>query len=380
MNTTQPVAGRNKDGFNTAQAAAYAGETYYGLPPIKRSIYRWMIAVGYFSIGLAGSSQMLSAVLDRSDVPDKDPMVRAGRYAALAGTLVTPVLYTAELGTPRKWYNMLRIYRTTSLMSMGGAWLLTGFGMSTGAVALGQLLLDSGYDKAGSAVTRSFSIPAGLAGGFMSMYMGTELEETSTPLWAEASPLLSSLFGAANASNALALFELAGDRAHAGDESMRPVTLLAMITEAASIYQLRQVERRWTSSAHATDHSRSRYALLYRTGLITVGKAIGLAARAARVFGGRQSRGLLSLASIATLATGFGLSAIMLFEGNRSADRAEDYFELTGPVRAQRSSVSGNGGQARAEKPTGLKVAKWLAIAGLAIGTIAIVMKPKKAY
>ena len=257
-------------------------------------------------------------------------MVRSGRYAALAGSLITPALYIVDLGTPRKWYNMLRIYRRTSLMSVGGAWFLTAFGTASGAVALGQLLDDAGYPGPGSLLARTFSIPAALAGGFMSTYMGTELAETSTPLWAETSPLLAPLFGLSNAADALALFELTGDAAHSSEDTIRPVRFLTMLTEAAAVVQLRRLELRWTRTAGK--NTRSRFALLYFTGLVTLAKAAGIILRGIELIkGGDRWRTLRPLASLATLASGYALPLILLEQGNRSADRPEDYFTYASP-------------------------------------------------
>lgn len=359
-----------------------AAETYYRVPAVKRSTYNWMIAASYFSIGTAGASQFLSAILDLSNVHGRDPLVRTGRYAALAGSLITPALYTADLGVSRKWYNMLRIYRSTSLMSVGGAWLLTAFGSTSGATAAGQLLKDLGYEKTGRAISGMFAVPASLLGGFMSVYMGTELEETSTPLWAEVSPLLAPLFAVNNASSALALFELAGDVNDASGESLRPLRFLSLLTETAGIIQLRRIELRWTRSARASALYRTRYDLLYRTGLVTLGKALGLVIRAGELFGGARWRRFRPFASLASLATGYALPTIILYEGNRSADRAEDYFEYTSPVRVEQALASGNPvvKRGRPGPPRKLSIMKWLAVAGLALGAAAVVLRPKKAY
>ncbi len=363
---------------------AYEGDTYYGIPPVKHSIYRGIIAVSYFSIGLGSSAQVLATIIDLADVQDKTPLVRAGRYAALAGSLITPALFIAELGTPRKWYTMLRIYRPTSLMSVGGVWLLTGFGMASGAAALGQALDDAGYEKFWRAFSRVFAVPAALAGSFLSQYMGTELEETSTPLWAEMSPLLSPLFALTNASSAFALFELAGEAAHVSEDAVKPLRILTLLTEAAAVAQLRRVEVRWTRSARISAHYRSRYDLLYRTGLVTLAKAVGLIIRAVELFGGERRRALRPYATAATLLSGAALPFILLDQGNRSADRASDYFEYTSavPVRGVPLQAAERGAREvrRAGPPRSLSALKWLAIGGLALGTFALLMKPKKAY
>lgn len=360
--------------------SVYAGETYYGISPVKRSNYNWVIGTSYFSIGLAGASQILSTVLDLSDIPDKKSMVRTGRYIALAGSLITPALYIEELGTPRKWYNMLRIVRPTSLMSTGGVWALTDFGISCGFAAMGQVLEDVGFKKTGSVLARIAGITGMPVAAFMSTYMGTELEETSTPLWAEASPMLPSLFGLNSASNALAVFELTGEYTAASEESMRPVRFLAMITEAAEIAQLRLIENRWTSASRASALYKARYKLLYRTGLVTLGKLAGVLLRAAEFIAGPQWKRFRPLASLLSLTTGFFLPTIILSAGNRSAERPEDYFEYTSRVRVEEAAKSAPLQKGEPGPPKTLSVMKWVAIGALALGAAAVVMRPKKAY
>ena len=61
---------------------------------------------------------------------------RAMWVAAIASVL-SPVLLILDLGRPRLFINMLRIFKPQSAMSMG-AWILAGFGMCVvpGLIAL----------------------------------------------------------------------------------------------------------------------------------------------------------------------------------------------------------------------------------------------------
>src|SRR5437868_3475756 len=115
----------------------YAGQTYYDQPATKAADYGWLVSSYFFIGGLSAASQFIATVADFSDQAEARPAVRAGRYLALAGSLVCPVLLIADLHTPRRWYNMLRIFRPTSAMSIG-AWALTVFGSLSGLVAVGQ--------------------------------------------------------------------------------------------------------------------------------------------------------------------------------------------------------------------------------------------------
>jgi hypothetical protein len=118
---------------------AYDGETYYNRPALKPSPYGQLIASYFFVGGPAGAAQLIAGIADVCGRDDDQPVVRAGRYLGLAGILLSPVLLIADLRTPRRWYNMLRIFRRTSAMSIG-AWTLTGFGLLSGVAAAAQAL------------------------------------------------------------------------------------------------------------------------------------------------------------------------------------------------------------------------------------------------
>src|SRR4051794_6691536 len=118
--------------------APYEGETYYGLPAVKASHYGWLIATYFFVGGLSGAAQILAAIADLKGRGRPSAVARAGRYLALAGSVISPVLLIADLHTPQRWYNMMRIFRPTSAMSIG-SWTLTAFGTASGLTAAAQL-------------------------------------------------------------------------------------------------------------------------------------------------------------------------------------------------------------------------------------------------
>src|SRR5437899_10324443 len=57
--------------------------------------------------------------------------------AAIAGTVLSPILLIMDLGRPHLFLNMLRVFKHRSAMSMG-AWILSAFGACAvpGLVAL----------------------------------------------------------------------------------------------------------------------------------------------------------------------------------------------------------------------------------------------------
>ena len=121
-------------------ARPYEGETYYRVPPIKPGPYRWAIIFYFFIGGIASAAQFIATIADLfGGAGMTRRSCRAGRYLALVGALISPVLLIADLHKRERWYNMLRIYRSTSAMSVG-AWALSLFGAFSGLTAAGQFL------------------------------------------------------------------------------------------------------------------------------------------------------------------------------------------------------------------------------------------------
>jgi formate-dependent nitrite reductase membrane component NrfD len=161
--------------------------------------------------GLAGAAQLIASIADLSGRRRDQHTVRAGRFLAVAGALVSPVLLIADLHTPRRWFNMLRIFRRTSPMSIG-SWTLLGFGTLSGLSAVAQALDDLTGIRLFRRLARWLDVPAAVAGGTMAIYTGTLLSSTSNPLWSSGERLLPALFGASAVSTATAALSLATSR------------------------------------------------------------------------------------------------------------------------------------------------------------------------
>ena len=95
----------------------WSGETYYGLASVKPSPFDWKIATYVYVAGLAGSSQIIATLADRLGDERDESIVRNGRAVAFAGALIGAPLLIVDLKTPERFYNMLRIFRTSSPMS-----------------------------------------------------------------------------------------------------------------------------------------------------------------------------------------------------------------------------------------------------------------------
>jgi formate-dependent nitrite reductase membrane component NrfD len=317
----------------------YQGETYYGRPAIKKNYYGWLIGTYLFVGGIAGASQLIATIADLFGGRHDRAIVRAGRYTALAGALISPLLLIGDLHTPRRWYNMLRIFRKTSAMSIG-AWTLFGFGTFSGLTAAAQALEDLFKIPFGRTLARLFGLPAAAAGMLMSIYTGTLLSATSVPFWAAANRILSAMFGTsamATASAALSLLLTIG-RAPRG--ALRRLEQVALIASAAELVLTLAADRRWRRQGLSAPLKRQPIASAYRFGVLGLGIAAPLTAHAANVLSRRNWPVISVAAAVATLLGGFIQRAVIIFAGNDSASRPVDYFQFTQPERRPIDSMA----------------------------------------
>lgn len=310
----------------------YDGETYYGLSPVKPSPYRWLVADYLFVGGLAGSCQVLAVVADFTGGNRARHVVRAGRYLAVAGVLVSPLLLIGDLHYPRRWYNMLRIFRATSPMSIG-AWTLTAFGTLSSLTALGQLCEDRYGSVWGRRLARVCGLPAGWTGAMMSVYTGSLLAATSTPLWASVYRLLPALFGTSAASTASAALSLTMEATAASEEEHRRLEKFALISTAAELALASATQKQWRDQGLDGPLRRQPTAAAFRLGAVGLGMIVPLAVHGYQALTGRRSRAASTVAAVSALIGGFCLRASILKAGNESARRPQDYFRMTQPAR-----------------------------------------------
>jgi len=222
----------------------YHGETYYGQPVVKPSQYGQLIASYLFLGGIAGASQMIAATADWCGQRGNEFIVRAGRYLSLGGIITGPLFLIGDLRTPQRCYNMLRIFRSTSPMSIG-SWTLTAFGALSGITAalqfVGDRLQRPGYRRG----ARSASIPATAAGAVVATYTGTLIASTSTPLWARAGRLLPALFGISATTTSAAALSLAAHNSAVPEATTRRLQKLALLAAGTELVVSTLLDRQW---------------------------------------------------------------------------------------------------------------------------------------
>jgi hypothetical protein len=187
---------------------------YYGQPVVKPPVWTWEIPLYFFMGGLAGMSAVIAsgaAIFHHVD------LARTALWiAAIAGAVLSPILLIMDLGRPRLFLNMLRVFKHRSAMSMG-AWILTVFGGCAvpGLIALelhAHQIFPGTLDHLLRVAAGIFIFGAAIFGTLLATYTGVLIGATTIPAWFLHRTLLPIHFGTAALGSAAAVLELFGHR------------------------------------------------------------------------------------------------------------------------------------------------------------------------
>lgn len=191
--------------------------SYYDLPLLKKPVWTWEVPAYFFVGGAAGAAAVLAVAAQVGGGNEK--IVRDARWIAAIGAAVSGPLLIADLGRPKRFLNMLRVFKPQSPMSVG-AWTVAVFGAATTAAVL--------------VPNRTLRNTAGAVGAVsglvMCTYTGVLIGATAIPVWKENVKLLPVLFGASALGSAVSLLELRGHRSTA----LNSMALGAAIFETAA--------------------------------------------------------------------------------------------------------------------------------------------------
>jgi formate-dependent nitrite reductase membrane component NrfD len=299
--------------YAPAAVADHPITTYYDQPQLKKSHWGGRVASYIFIAGLSGSAQLIATAADLAGGEREQGVVERGRHIALVAVVLGPPLLIWDLHTPERFYNMLRIFRRTSPMSIG-TYILSSFSLFSLVTAAAQFI---GWRK----VARVAQIPAAIAGASMTTYTAALLAATSTPIWAAVPRALGVQFAASSFAAGAAALQLAG-RAD-GDEAASPA--LEGVSVAAAAIELvgAMIAERTYHDLGIADSTTSRqpWGALHQLGAIGLGAALPLAAYAGKLAGGRPRPRLMLAAGIAVLAGSFALRWSVIGAGNDSSIR-----------------------------------------------------------
>ncbi|WP_432492302.1 NrfD/PsrC family molybdoenzyme membrane anchor subunit [Kineococcus gypseus] len=277
--------------------------SYYGRAVLKPPVWTHDIAYYLFTGGLAAGSSMLAAAAGaRGDVAAR----RGLRLTSLGAVGASAYFLIVDLGRPERFYNMLRIAKPTSPMSVG-TWILSAFGPLAGVAAVSEaapLLPRHGVlglaRRVAGPVGHLAGVGAAATAPLLATYTAVLFADTAVPSWHEPFRELPFVFGgSALASGAGAAMVLAPVPQAA---TARTVAVLGAAVEL--------------TAAHRVEHGHGLVSEPYRTGrpgrFLRAARALTAAGAAGAVLG-RRSRVLSALAG-ASLLTGSFLTRMAVFE------------------------------------------------------------------
>jgi Polysulphide reductase, NrfD len=184
---------------------------YYGQPVVRPPVWTWEIPIYFFVGGCGGMSAViaLAALLfHHFDI------TRAAMWIAAIASVLSPILLILDLGRPRLFIHMLRVFKPQSAMSMG-AWILIGFGMCVGPAVIalelhGFHLFGRAFDQILNVAAEVLIFSSAIFGTLLATYTGVLIGATAIPAWYLHRVLLPIHFGTAGLGSAGAILELLG--------------------------------------------------------------------------------------------------------------------------------------------------------------------------
>ncbi len=237
--------------------------TYHGRPVLKEPAWTWEVPWYLFAGGMAGAS---SVMVLAARITGNDVLARRSRWVAAVGAGVSPPLLIADLGRPARFLNMLRVFKPTSVMSVG-SWILASYS-GAAVVAVGLQHIDRlrwlrGVTDVGAAVL----------GAGMTVYTGALVADTSIPVWHEARRELPMLFSASGLAAAGAAATLTTPAAHA--DAARRSAIVGAVTELAVDETMRrrlgQIGEVYDREEAGRFHTAARIATFAGTALVAAG-------------------------------------------------------------------------------------------------------------
>jgi len=202
---------------------------YYGRPVVKEPVWTPEVAIYFWLGGLAGMSAVLAFAARLAGRPR---LARASLLAGFAALLGCPPLLVADLGRPERFYNMLRVFKPTSPMSVG-SWGLSLFGGALGVAAASEV---TGWLRP---IGRLGELGAAIFGLPLFTYTAVLVADTSVPVWHEARQELPFVFaGSASASAGAAAAILTSSR------ESGPARALSIFGACVELAAVRVMERR----------------------------------------------------------------------------------------------------------------------------------------
>jgi formate-dependent nitrite reductase membrane component NrfD len=293
-------AGRRRGRGEQMMVPRATFSSYYGRPVLKKPVWEERDIAGYlFTGGIAAGSAVLAAGADRTGLPTLRRVTRLSSMAALG---VSGVALVHDLGRPERFYNMLRVFKPTSPMSVG-SWILTAFALPTAVTFADEVpgLLPSPLRGLVRRLSPAAGVGAAVLGSGVATYTAVLLSDTAVPSWHAAYPELPFVFAGSALSGSAGLALLLAPCAES-----RPAQRLAFLGAAVELAASQRIEQRLGLLAEPyRTHPSGRK--------MKTAKALTLAGVVASTLFGRRSR-TMAVVSGAALLGASALTRFAIFE------------------------------------------------------------------
>jgi formate-dependent nitrite reductase membrane component NrfD len=303
--------------------------SYYGRPVVKPSPWKPDIPTYFFFGGLAGGTSLLAAGADLTNRPQ---LRRATRIAALSSVGISLYTLIHDLGRPSRAFNMLRVFKPTSPMSVG-TWFLSALGPGAGVAAVAEIadLLPIRLGLIGR-LLHVAARPAGLWGAAVApavaTYTGVLISDTATPAWHDGRHEMPFVFAASSAAASGGFGMLAAPVSEAA-----PARRMAAAGAIAELAMTQKMERSMGLSAE-TMHTGTGGRFMRAAKTLTAAGALGT------LLLGRRSR-IGAAASGAALLAGSFCTRFGIFHAGQASARDPKYTVVPQRERLNRNQPAG---------------------------------------
>jgi formate-dependent nitrite reductase membrane component NrfD len=212
--------------------------SYYGRPVVKKPVWSELDIAGYlFTGGIAAGTSMLAAGAELTRLP---ALRRAMRLASMTALGLSGVALVHDLGRPERFYNMLRVLKPTSPMSVG-SWLLSAFAVPT-AIGFADevpVVVPPPLRPLTRRLARPASVGAAVLGSGVATYTAVLICDTAVPSWHAAYPEMPFVFAGSALSGSAGLALVLAPRAE-----NRPAQRLALLGAGLELAASQRLEHR----------------------------------------------------------------------------------------------------------------------------------------
>jgi Polysulphide reductase, NrfD len=294
--------------------------SYYGKPIINRPVWSAPDIPGYLFLGgMAGTSSGLALL---ADLTRRGAVSKVSKSTATVALSLSMAALIHDLGRPGRFFNMLRVFKVTSPMSVG-SWLLAAY--APAAIVSSASAWTGLVPRIGKLATATASV-LGLG---VSTYTAALISDTAVPSWHGGYREMPFVFAGSSAAAAGGMAALLSPRNEAGLPRR-----LAMTGAAFELASSHQMERRLGLAAEPYSKGRSGKVVKASKLLLTCG--------AAALAAGSRWSGLERVGGALTVA-GSAMSRWGIFEAGMASADDPKYTVLPQRERLEKNASRDHG-------------------------------------